>query len=299
MKIEEAVALWLKDSTLRPRTLERYVYSLMQLARAGIETVEQLERESLRRHMTTRREQGITAQTCNRDLAAVCSLASWLEQRGEYPLERLLALRRLRMNTPKAPPPRFLSREEYATLRETSAVVSPVLALAVGVAGHTGMRLGELRTIHCEDFVLKGETPFVRVRRDGYREIKTGAERTTPIARAFADELVALDVDRREGPLFPSRPGGRGHITAAAYVAHPTLIRWLWIARTAAEQSKTTFHILRHSYASWCVQRGVPIAKVARWLGHSIQVCFRYYVGLVPGGDADIERGFADAAQAR
>ena len=43
------------------------------------------------------------------------------------------------------------------------------------------------------------------------------------------------------------------------------------------------------------VQAGVSLAKVATWMGHSPLVCFRFYVGLVPGGDPDVERGFVQA----
>lgn len=45
--------------------------------------------------------------------------------------------------------------------------------------------------------------------------------------------------------------------------------------------------------ASWWVQAGVPIAKVAKWLGNSPEVIQRHYGGLVAGWDPDAERGAA------
>jgi integrase len=50
------------------------------------------------------------------------------------------------------------------------------------------------------------------------------------------------------------------------------------------------FTLLRHTRASWWVQAGVPLAKVAKWMGHSINICARHYAGLQPGYDTDCER---------
>jgi integrase len=42
-------------------------------------------------------------------------------------------------------------------------------------------------------------------------------------------------------------------------------------------RQRVVFHTLRHTFASWLVQAGVPIAAVSQLLGHSnIQLTMRY-----------------------
>lgn len=49
------------------------------------------------------------------------------------------------------------------------------------------------------------------------------------------------------------------------------------------------WHLFRHTFASHLVQAGVPIYKVARWLGHATVHTTRLYAHLAPGYDSDIE----------
>ena len=51
------------------------------------------------------------------------------------------------------------------------------------------------------------------------------------------------------------------------------------------------FHILRHSYASWLATRGVPLAVIARQLGHAdTRMTERHYAHLAPSYVADTVR---------
>ena len=45
--------------------------------------------------------------------------------------------------------------------------------------------------------------------------------------------------------------------------------------------SKTTVYDLRHSAATLLLRSGVPLAEVARRLGHSVDVLMRVYAGVV------------------
>jgi integrase len=49
-----------------------------------------------------------------------------------------------------------------------------------------------------------------------------------------------------------------------------------------------TPHVMRHTFASLLVQRGVSLYKVARWLGDGLRVVDSHYAHLSPG-DRDIE----------
>jgi len=61
--------------------------------------------------------------------------------------------------------------------------------------------------------------------------------------------------------------------------------REIWKPAIAAVglSAKTTFHDLRHTFASTALAEGVPISEVSRWLGHkSITTTVDLYGHLVP-----------------
>ena len=63
--------------------------------------------------------------------------------------------------------------------------------------------------------------------------------------------------------------------------------------RDARRIQKASFHTLRHTFASWLIQAGVPIAKVQQYLGHSSGHMTRRYAHLAPSTfKYEIERGF-------
>jgi integrase len=63
----------------------------------------------------------------------------------------------------------------------------------------------------------------------------------------------------------------------------------------------TTFHDLRHTFASTALAEGVPISEVSRWLGHkSITTTVDLYGHLVPEASGRarnaLDRAFAPVA---
>ena len=81
--------------------------------------------------------------------------------------------------------------------------------------------------------------------------------------------------------------------------------REIWKPAIAAAglPAKTTFHDLRHTFASTALAEGVPISEVSRWLGHkSITTTVDLYGHLVPeasGRARDaLDRAFQAGGQA-
>ncbi len=290
----DRLAAWARDvrEGLRPRTLRGYLYLLALLPGSGIHQLKDLTRENLLRHIRERREKdGICSATAKKIHVATLSFASWLEQNEEIPLTQLHSLREIRIKQPPAPPPRFLTREEYVRLVVAARSHRRMLGLAVAIAVHTGLRMNELRCLHHEEIVLDTPEPFVRVTRDDGRELKTATPRTPPFFSGFAASLRDLGVGwPRRGPVFPAQ---NLHQSRSAYLGHKALERWMAHARAAAGlQDEVNFVTLRHTYASWCIQSGISIAKVARWMGHSVAICWKHYAGLMPGGDREVDRAF-------
>lgn len=285
-RILEAAQEWIRDSPLEPDTLHRYVYSLGLLVRSGLTEIEQITAESTSLFLVERRKT-VGDETSNRDLAAVSSFVRWLYEQRRFPLETLLGMRQLYRRTKFVGVPYFLTAERYEVALPACAEIDRRLELAVALDTNSGMRFSEMQRSHYQDYTLVVDRPFVTV-----ISSKTGKPRTAPIPKKFADELLGRwGFDRGYGPVFPARKR-RGEDLVSPYVHKTTFRMWLGDARKRAG-FYWNWLTLRHTYASWNVQVGVSIAKVSRWLGNSIGVCYDRYAALEPGGDADIERGFA------
>ena len=53
---------------------------------------------------------------------------------------------------------------------------------------------------------------------------------------------------------------------------------------------KVVFHTLRHTFASWLVQAGVPLYTVQRIMGHKTIVMTQRYAHLAPDQGAEAAR---------
>lgn len=150
------------------------------------------------------------------------------------------------------------------------------LADVVRVAVATGLRLGELRYLRWSwvDF----ETGFITVRRTGDFIPKSGSERSIPMvgdALEVLTRLAAQRTDDVDGYAFTGTRGGRlngNHVSR----------RFKYYVRLAKLPERTRFHSLRHTCASWLVQRGVSLPIVQAILGHSTIRVTQRYAHLAP-----------------
>lgn len=141
---------------------------------------------------------------------------------------------------------------------------------------------------------LEEHLPFARVLRTYGRRLKRNRQRTTPIPRVLARELLGRGFGRgREGWVFPARHKGR---LQQRVISAGSFQTWLALAAAAVERD-VNWVTLRHTFASRHVQKDRSMAKVAYWLGNSVGVCERHYAALKPGGDREAEKtGFPDVA---
>ena len=141
----------------------------------------------------------------------------------------------------------------------------------VKVAVCTGMRLGELVNLRWSwvDF----ETGFIVIRRSADFIPKSGDERAIPLV-GDALEVLTRFAERRDDDLdgYVLRGVGGGQLNSN-FASH----RFKHYVRLAKLPENIRFHSLRHTCASWLVQRGVSLPIVQAILGHStIQVTQRY-----------------------
>ena len=59
-----------------------------------------------------------------------------------------------------------------------------------------------------------------------------------------------------------------------------------------------TFHSLRHTHATWCLENGVNLKQLAARLGHRDEATtLRLYAHLMPGGDEQAAEAFEEFAE--
>jgi integrase len=249
-----------------PVTLHNYEVALRRWAACGVRSVSDVTVESAQRFVEARLLR-CQVQSVATDFMALLAVLSHLETTGRFSATALAEVRRVSPRPPKRKQlcASFLTREQ---LDRYCAGADEDAARLVRSACYTGLRASELAHLAWSDVDLAGRTLHVR-------RGKTGARRV-PLCAPAVDLLAPV---AGTGPVF----GGVGPRTLQDRV------RW---AR-AGSGVRVTLTLCRHTRASWWVAAGVPIAKVAKWLGHSVEVCARHYAGLADAYDPAAELGAA------
>lgn len=125
--------------------------------------------------------------------------------------------------------------------------------LTEGLA-YTGMRIGESAEVKISD--VNFETEELRVSGDPEEGTKNGEERFVPLnpqATHLFKRMIAERADAEShSPLFLVRECQKSMDRAAKKVG----------------MTRITHHDLRHLFATICIESGVDIPTVSRWLGH-------------------------------
>jgi integrase len=135
----------------------------------------------------------------------------------------------------------------------------------------SGLRQGELLELRWDDLdLVKG---VIRIRRaiyDGVIDVpKGGRGRDVPMSDELRDALRGLPSRFAGGLVWPGEDG-RNLTKGEA--------KWpLWRACKRAGLRRVGWHVLRHTFASHLVMKGVPLKAVQELLGHAtIEMTMRY-----------------------
>lgn len=139
----------------------------------------------------------------------------------------------------------------------------------------TGLRLGELRALRWIDVDLS--SGLLRVRQAAWRGIigtpKGGKSREIPLS---AEALAALRAMRHlRGEFVFCHEGGE-------MLTHNEPTRPLWRACKRAGLRPIGWHVLRHSFASHLVMRGVTMKATQELMGHTTMAQTMRYAHLAP-----------------
>ena len=162
----------------------------------------------------------------------------------------------------------------------TKEEVAKVLALAEGelrslvlVGLWTGLRLGDACRLKWDAF-----------KADGAVEVKTA--KTGAVVRLPAARLVAELGKRGEGYVMPGMAAAYGRDSSAVSKRVTDLFTRAGIAtrekRKGWLQSRPTasFHSLRHTFVTRCVEAGVPVAVVRELVGHTRETMTEHYAHI-------------------
>ena len=179
-------------------------------------------------------------------------------------------------------PPKFQRRKEgghrltWFTKDEVETMVQAALdpfsrddvAAIVAVAAYTGMRQGELFKLRAQDIDL-GTGQIYIGGRDGF-ETKAKNFRAVPLHDRIKPIIhKRCEYAKRTDLVFGDDwPGGKDQLIRAFKKVRNYSVK---------KDDKWTFHSLRHSFATWCAEAGVPIRTLMGLMGHSnVETTLRY-----------------------
>lgn len=138
---------------------------------------------------------------------------------------------------------------------------------------HTGLRLGELCALCWEDISLPERLLHVRHTAQRIQNLYTEKPRTRIIVTApkSPDSIRTIPLTPDMVRLLHSLPGPRrGYFLSGATITEPrTMQHHFARAARASGIAGATFHTLRHTFATRCVELGFDTKSLSEILGHS------------------------------
>lgn len=159
---------------------------------------------------------------------------------------------------------RFLTEVEAKDLLDTLYKRSELWHDITLFALHTGMRAGEIFSLIPSSINLSHRIVTIY-------ETKNGTTRTIPlnsITYAISEKYLL----KQQRFLFSNT-----QIIAVSKIFRKTVEDIGLNKNISNSKEKFVFHSLRHTFASWLVQRGIPLQIVSQLLGHkTLKVTMRY-----------------------
>jgi integrase/recombinase XerD len=275
-----------KARGLSPNTVNNsYGYPLRKVLlpfcnREGIERLDHLTNRDLDRMAGELMDRGgprgeLSRHSVHAYARAINHFLAWAKREGQ-PVTGRAQLPRL----PKAIL-EVLSREEIQVLEDTANNERD--KLIIRTLADTGVRVGELVRLWRSDLITQTGQHYLRVRGKGSKERLVPIPRLYPRLRRYADRTRPADASSDH--LFISlkrRPeSGGGGYEALTESGVQQLIRNL--AATAGIGRRVYPHLLRHSYITWAIRRGMHPVQIRQIVGHeSTTMIDRVYSHLVP-----------------
>jgi len=208
--------------------------------------------------------------TVNNYRAAISRLCSYMVMRGELPYNPVAVTRPAKVQNIY---PRYLDDKGIKKCLELAGIAG--IYREVKTALFTGMRRGELMRLMGSDVQ---DTPTGKVFL--VRQSKNNRPRTVPMHPELFD-IYATPIPPDE-PVFRRRGAKSWQRDITKVANHIPLFHELKGSRIGRG-----WHLLRHTFASRAAQQGVPLQKIAQWLGQSYIHVIQRYAHLAPPDASD------------
>lgn len=264
--------LWLTGRPLRPSTLDTYRHHLRRHINPtfGPIPLDAIRREQIQTWIKHLCDNGLAPRTVRTSYGILASIL-----RAAVLDERITRSRCVRITLPEIQPTqiRVLSPTQ---VRALSSAMNSRYAITV-IAGYgLGLRQGEALALSRSRIDFQHHTYRVdrqvgtHTRAGAHPELappKTKASRRTVPMPAFVETALKQHIERYV-------PGGddrlitttRGHLLRRSHYDQDILKP---AVHAAGLPHRTTFHTLRHSYASTALAAGLPVLELSRHLGHA------------------------------
>jgi len=230
-----------------------------------------LQRSDLEAWILQRQSDGVKANTIRTELSTLkaCFREAMAQQR---PVSAHL----LRVKPPKKaqPLPRYLTTLQMKALTETvlTETVAPSASSALARAwflalAHTGVRMSELLNLRLSDVDFHQQHLFIIGGKNGNERIAYMTPALSLALGTYLQHRPATDDDY----FWLTTTGSR--LTAASIASQ--LHRW-----GAQCDVHVTPHRLRHTFATQLVNQGMPLATIAKLLGHQTLNMTQHYARL-------------------
>ncbi len=199
----------------------------------------------------------MSANRFNNALSLLKSLFEIAIKKGARRLNPATGLKRMKVPTKDLSsilPTRQQFAQFFASIRDAGGRFSRACADLVEFLAYTGMRKGEVRWVqwrHCNF-----DRAEIHIVGDPTDATKNGERRRIPMIQAARELLLRMQQSRQTN--HPSAP------VLLVHEAQKAMDR----AFKQLGMERFTHHDLRHYFATVCIESGVDIPTVSRWLGH-------------------------------
>lgn len=251
---------WLNETQKRTRDKDEMILAWL-CGEIGEEAVSSIDRDAIEELRKTALVEGMAPATVDRYMALLRAIL----RKCEHDWGLLDHAPRVPMYRPTAPEPRWLKPAEFERLVKE---LPPHLKLAARFAVLTGLRMREMLSLTWDRIDLANRRAWI----PGTR-MKAGRSHGIPLntdAVKVLRELKTLNPEGAHVFQWRGKPvddcNGHAFKDAAARAGTPEL-RW---------------HDLRHTFASWAVQRGVTLHELMQLGGWSSYQMVLRYAHLAP-----------------
>jgi integrase len=260
-----------KPSTLDNKSITFRVYLDPVLGKHRLDQIGAVEILKLKAALSE-----LAASSTNQVLLVLSSVLTTARKLGHIAEQPKIEL----VKVPATRKIKHLEPDDFEKLVEAAAQVGPKSLAAVLLAGDAGLRLGEIIAMRPKDLDFRGRTVHINTTVwHGQRTLPKGGEpRTVPMSNRLLTAIQALGLT---GPDLINRDSahGQGQCTPDA------IANLIERAARLASLGHVHAHVLRHTFATRLLSRGVDVRTVQQLMGHRDIKTTLAYLHVISGAE--------------